>query len=327
MGQISATASLIQGKHMIGTKELLSIVCAMLLAAWTAGAVFAQSASAQTDETTVAQKKVIPAGEGEFRLIVKRGPVNIFTYRPQSFTANSPIWIVIHGARRDVAEHSSFDYYDVWLPLAERAGALLLVPEFVEQSWPTSWQFQFGNAMTPSLTPIPWEDTGFAVAEMAFRQAVAMTGSRQQRFFLYGHGGGAQWVQRYVLHSGGRYIERAVAANPGWYLIPDNEFTYPYGLKGASIPQATLRSAFATNFFLLLGQADRRTTGIIRDNQQTRAQGANRYERGHFYFKRAASIAQSMGAPFAWTVQEVPGAGHENEDMAPTAAELFTSRR
>jgi hypothetical protein len=27
-------------------------------------------------------------------------------------------------------------------------------------------------------------------------------------------------VQRYVLHSGGQYVERAVAANAGWYLLP-----------------------------------------------------------------------------------------------------------
>ena len=148
----------------------------------------------------------------------------------------------------------------------------------------------------------------------------------RHRFSICGHGGGAQWVQRYVLHSGGRYIERAVAANPGWYLLPDNEFTYPYGLNKAPIPQATLRNAFGTRFTLLLGQDDRRTTGIIRDNKQTRAQGANRYERGHFYFKRAAADAQRIGAPFAWQLREVPGAGHENEDMAPAAADVLKGR-
>lgn len=312
---------------MVKSNKLFFVACLTLLAAWNTNPAFAQSDRAIVDEGIDAQQKVIPVGEGQFRFVVARGPVNIFTYRPASFTANSPIWIVIHGARRNVAEHSSFDYYDVWAPLAERAGALLLVPEFVEQEWPTSWQFQFGNVRTKSLEPIRWEDTGFAVAEMAFRRAVAMTGSTRQRFFLYGHGGGAQWVQRYVLHSGGRYIERAVAANPGWYLLPDAEFTYPYGLKGAPIPRETLRRAFGTNFVLLLGQDDVRTSGIIRENAQTSAQGRNRYERGHFYFKRAASVARSMGAPFVWQLREVLGAGHENEDMAPAAAEIFSGRR
>lgn len=298
----------------------------MLLPAWRADAVFAQGNSSSVEENMIGRGETIPIGEGQFRILVARGPVNIFTYRPESFTANSPIWIVIHGARRNVAEHSSFDYYDVWAPLAKRAGALLLVPEFVEQEWPTSWQFQFGNVRTRSLEPVRWEDTGFAVAEKAFRRAVTMSGSTRRRFCIYGHGGGAQWVQRYVLHSGGRHIERAVAANPGWYMIPDYEFPYPYGLKGAPIPEATLRSAFAANFTLLLGKADVSTGGIIRNNAHTRAQGANRYERGHFYFNRAASIARRMGAPFAWHLREVPGAGHENEDMAPAAAEILAGR-
>lgn len=312
---------------MMKSKKWVSIACTMLFAACVAGTALVQSAAAQSNDNFPEENKVIPAGEGQFRLVVKRGPVNVFTYRPKSFTPDSPIWVVIHGQKRDVAEHSAFDYYDVWAPLAEKAGALLLVPEFVEQSWPTSWQFQFGNVMTKSLKPVPWEDSGFAVVEMAFRQAVAMTGSHRQRFSIFGHGGGAQWVQRYVLHSGGRYIERAVAANPGWYMLPDDEFTYPYGLKGTSVTPATLRGAFGTDFVLLLGQDDVQTGGIIRNNRETSAQGATRLQRGHFYFKRAASDAKRLGTRFAWHLREVPGAGHDDQDMAPAAAEALMQHR
>ena len=140
---------------MIKTKKLVSAACVAVLASCIGGMVQVRSAAAQTSDAFVQEKKTIPVGEGEFRLVVKRGPVNVFTYRPKSFTPNSPIWVVIHGQKRDVAEHSAFDYYDTWAPLAEKAGALLLVPEFVEQSWPTSWQFQFGNVMTKSLKPVP----------------------------------------------------------------------------------------------------------------------------------------------------------------------------
>ncbi|HEX5999597.1 MAG TPA: hydrolase [Hyphomicrobiaceae bacterium] len=262
----------------------------------------------------------IPVGESQFEVGVPRGPVTVHTYRPAAYTASSPVWIVIHGARRGVARHIVADYYDVWAPLAERHGALLLMPEFIDRKWPTSWQFQLGNVRTRTFKPIPWKQTGFAVAEKAFRQAVAMTGSTRRRFSLYGHGAGAQWVQRYVLHSGGRYVDRAVAANAGWYLLPDDEFAFPYGLKRAPIPQSTLRQAFATDFVLLLGQGDTSTGGILRDTPETRAQGKNRYQRGNFYFKRAASAARRLDARFAWRLAEVSSAGHENEDMAPAAA-------
>ena len=137
----------------------------------------------------------------------------------------------------------------------------------------------------------------------------------------------AQFVQRYVLHSGGRYIDRAVAANPGWYMLPDDEYTYPYGLKGTSITPATLPGAFATDFVLLLGQADVQTGGIMRNNKETSAQGETRFQRGHFYFDRATADAKRMGARFALHLREVPGAGHEDEEMAPPAAEALMERR
>ena len=265
----------------------------------------------------------IPVGESQFEVDVPRGPVTVYTYRPAAYTASSPIWVVIHGARRKIARHIVFDYYDVWAPLAERHGALLLLPEFIDRKWPTSWQFQLGNVRTRALKAIPWRQTGFAVAEKAFQRAVAMTGSTRRRFSLYGHGAGAQWVQRYVLHSGGRYVERAGAANAGWYLLPDDEFRFPYGLKRAAIPQSALRQAFATDFVLLLGQGDTSTGGILRDTPETRAQGKNRYQRGQFYFKRAESAARRLDARFAWRLTEVSSAGHENEDMAPAAAHIL----
>jgi hypothetical protein len=267
----------------------------------------------------------IPVGEGEFTVDAARGRVSVHTYRPAAFTAGSPVWLVIHGARRDAADHIVFDYYDVWQPLAEKYGALLLLPEFAKENWPTSWQFQLGNVRTPSLEQVPWEQTGFAVAEKAFEQAVAETGSTRRRFSLYGHGAGAQWVQRYVLHSGGRYLDRAVAANPGWYMLPDEGFTYPYGLKGAPIPDETLKQAFASDFVLLLGKGDTGTGGILRDNAETRAQGRNRYERGRFYFFRSETVARTLGGQFGWQLKDVAGASHENEDMAPAAAEIMAT--
>lgn len=268
---------------------------------------------------------VIPVGEGEFKVDVSRGPVTVYTYRPASFTPQSPIWVIIHGARRDVADHIVFEYYDVWAPLAEKYGALVLFPEYLAKKWPTSWQFQLGNVRTPSLAPIPWEQTGFAVAEKAFQHAVDATGSSRRRFSLYGHGAGAQFVQRYVLHSGGRHLDSSVAANPGWYMLPDDEFKFPYGLKGAPILDETLKQAFASNFVLLLGKSDTGTGGILRDNAETRAQGKNRYQRGHFYFERSKTVARRLGADFAWRIREVAGAGHENEDMAPAAARILAT--
>jgi hypothetical protein len=107
----------------------------------------------------------VPVGAGEFEVDVPRGPVTVYTYRPAAATADSPIWIVMHGVRRDVGRHIAFDYYDSWERLAEQHGAVLLVPEFTEVKWPTFWNYTLGNIRTPDLRPIPWSHSSFHVGE------------------------------------------------------------------------------------------------------------------------------------------------------------------
>jgi poly(3-hydroxybutyrate) depolymerase len=93
----------------------------------------------------------IPVGSGEFSVDAPRGPVTVFTYRPSTFASQSPIWVVMHGVRREAYRHIAFDYYDVWERLADRYGALLLVPEFTADKWPSAWSYNLGNVMSHGL--------------------------------------------------------------------------------------------------------------------------------------------------------------------------------
>jgi hypothetical protein len=265
----------------------------------------------------------IPVGSSEFEVAAPRGPVTVYVHRPASVGRNSPIWIVMHGVRREAYRHIAWDYYDVWARLADQYGALLLVPEFTEEKWPSFWNYTLGNVLSPRLQPIPWDHSSFYVVEQAFRTAARLSGSSQNRFSMFGHGAGAQFVQRYVLHTGGRLVNRVVAANPGWYMLPDHQYTFPFGLRGTTVAAQTLRRAFASDFVLLLGQNDVNYSGGLRNDPEAVAQGKTRYERGHFYFRRARNTAARLGAPFNWQLREVPGAGHDVEEMSPTAAALM----
>lgn len=265
----------------------------------------------------------IPVGSSEFKVDAPRGPVTVYAYRSASVTANSPVWIVMPGVRRQSYRHLAFDYYDVWSRLAEQYGALLLVPEFTAEKWPTYWHYTFGNVLSRRLQPIPWDHTSFYVVEKAFRKAVRLAGSAQRKFSMFGHGAGAQFAQRYVLHSGGRMVNRVVAANPGWYMLPDRQYKFPFGLRRTSVGSRQLRQAFASNFILLLGQADTNYARGLRNDPQAIAQGRTRYERGHFYFRRARATAARLGAQFNWRLEEVPGVDHDYVRMSPAAAALL----
>lgn len=268
----------------------------------------------------------MPIGDGAFDVTdVARAPVTIFTYRPPQATPDSPIWVVMSGTRREAHRHLAFDYYDTWRPLAERYGAILLVPEFTAEKWPGPWTYNLGNVVSRRLQPKPWRQTSFFVVEEAFRMAAASLGSSRRKFSMFGHGAGSQFIQRYVLHSGCRMVDRAVSANPGWYMLPDQEYQFPFGLRGTRVFSATLRNAFACNYTLLLGNADVNYGGL-RNDPEAEAQGKTRYERGLFYFDRSRAVAASMGARFNWRRQEIDGVGHEAERMAPAGAAVLAGR-
>lgn len=264
----------------------------------------------------------LPVGESEFRVEAPRGEVPIYTYRPATFGSHSPIWIVMHGVGR-----TADDYFDVWRPLAEAQGALLLVPEFPKKQWPDSWRYALGNVATSKLVNLPSRDWAFTVIEEAFATAVALTGSRETRFYLYGHSAGAQFVHRYVMQTGGRGVKLAISANAGWYILPDHEYRFPYGLRGSSISDRNLRSAFATPMVVLLGQEDTIRGRNVRQVAETNAQGPHRLARGRYFFRRSAASAHRMRARFGWRIEEVPGAGHRNDEMASTAARIFAESR
>jgi hypothetical protein len=268
----------------------------------------------------------MPVGDGAFEVVdVTRGPVTIFTYRPPSTSSDSPIWVVMSGARRDAARHLAFDYYDTWRPLADRYGAILLVPEFTAEKWPGPWAYNLGNVRGKRLQPKPWKQTSFYVVEEAFRMAARSLGSSRRKFSMFGHGAGSQFIQRYVLHSGCRMIDRAVSANPGWYMLPDSQYQFPFGLRGAPISAQRLRQAFSCDFTLLLGTADTNYAGL-RNEPAALAQGKTRYDRGQFYIERARADASRMGAHFRWHLEEVPGVGHEASRMAPAGAAILAGR-
>jgi len=119
-------------------------------------------------------------------------------------------------------------------------------------------------------------------------------------------------------------ITIAVAANAGWFTLPDTSVDLPFGMGGVADAESRLRRAFARKLVVLLGTADddpahpylNRMAGAM-------AQGPHRLARGNYYFARARAAAASRAAAFNWQRVEVPGVGHSNRRMAPAAARVL----
>ena len=68
---------------------------------------------------------------------------------------------------------------------------------------------------------------------------------------------------------------------------------------------------------VMTGTNDTKTTGrYFPKGPRSMRQGATRHERAHNYVRAGHTAAQALGTRCAWTVINVPGVGHDGEQMS-----------
>jgi poly(3-hydroxybutyrate) depolymerase len=247
----------------------------------------------------------------------RKMPVHL--YVPKRLKADAPILFVIHGKKREARE-----YRETWIPQANEHDVLLVCPEFSEELFPSSDAFNIGNVLDSDGKPTDEARWTFSIIERLFDEIRERSGSEAETYFLYGHSAGAQFVHRLVLLLPEARVERAVAANAGWYTFPVSATAYPYGLGGLPDTEERLRRAFARDLVILLGEQDTDPDDPdLRTTPEAVAQGPHRLGRGQNFWTAGRDRARELGVDLRWRVQTVPGAGHSNADMARIAAELL----
>ena len=246
-------------------------------------------------------------------------PIKVRLFVPDEVTENTPIVFVMHGASR-----AAESYFNDWLPHAEQYNYVIVVPEFTVGDFPKSDHYNLGHVFSRGSHKLrPEADWTFSAIEPLFDDVVERIGGQQTAYTLYGHSAGSQFVYRFLYYKPNARVNRYIAANAGWYTLPDFEFEYPYGLKEANIDPAMLAGFFAKDLILLLGREDTDPNADkLRQTKEARNQGSNRLARGMTMYRTAREKAEELGVEFNWRLILVPGADHDNAKMAPAAAAL-----
>ena len=280
----------------------------------------------------------IQSGSGQFTFHDALGnadrPITVRYHMPDAYTPETPIVFVMHGASR-----AGQRYFDDWEEHAVAHGFLLVVPVFDADNYPGSQWYNLGNvfpdpdavddagadqAAPGSATRNPESSWSFTAIEHLFDAVRAATGSTRTTFRIFGHSAGSQFVHRLLMTRPETPVERAVAANAGWYTMPDESVAWPYGLGGSGFEAAGLAGFLQLPVTVLLGDADTVTTASnLRRTPEALLQGPHRFTRGHTFYTAAQSAAEALGVDFGWALDTVPGAGHSNALMAPRAAEIL----
>ncbi|MBU2587811.1 MAG: alpha/beta hydrolase [Alphaproteobacteria bacterium] len=251
------------------------------------------------------------------------GPaVPVWYQLPDRVAADTPVVFVMHGVNRDADR-----YRDEWAALARQHGFIAVVPEFSRADFPGSRGYNTGYFANTDGSPRPRALWSFSAIEPLFDDVRLRFGTQAPRYTIYGHSAGAQFVHRYVLFMPDARIEQAIAANSGWYTMPDFGTAFPYGLAATPIDEASLKAALGKPLTVLLGTADTDPEDTdLRKTPQANRQGPHRYARGQTFFAQAQQTAVAMGTTLGWSLETVRDIGHSNAGMAKAAAQRIAAR-
>ena len=276
-----------------------------------------------------AEGMTIPVGKSGFPY---KEPMNspyagivlpVHTYCPHTVNPKTTnrILFVMHGTLRNGSV-----YRDQWIAQAEKYRALILVPEFTRHDFPGG-MYNRGNVRgEDDETTVPENKWTFPIIERLFDYVKATQQNPIKKYSIYGHSAGGQFVHRFVEFLPKARIQRAVAANAGYYTLPDTtEDPYPFSRTGTpKESEAERRDIFAQNMIILLGEADTDPNDPdLYHSPEVDKQGMYRLARGQYFFQKAQEMARRDNLPLKWHIETVPGVGHSNEKMAPAAAKVL----
>lgn len=253
-----------------------------------------------------------PAGVSRFRFAKWDGPeIDVWVFRPDEVGPDTRVLFVMHGVERDARR-----YLEEWQDLARDGAFILVAPEFDSKRFQGAQAYNQGNVSKGVQSA-----SAFAAIEPLFDDIRHRTGTRVSGYYLYGHSAGAQFVHRFVMLMPKARLNAAVAANAGWYTIPNRSENYPAGLRDAPFSSPKLQAVFARSLTILLGTADSDPLASnLKSDRLTQRQGKNRLLRGQFFFDESSKLAARAGGVFNWRIEYAPGVGHENAAIAPHAS-------
>ena len=251
-------------------------------------------------------------------------PINVFYHIPSGERQNMPIVMVFHGDERN-----AIDYRNIWVKASDQYGFMVFTPEFTIADFPSGSSYIIGNVYQDGNFPTPqtlnketiWT---FSIIEPLFDFIKTNSGSNALTYDLFGHSGGGQFVHRFVLLKPNARYNKAIAANSGWYTVPDGVANFPYGIMNSPITSIQPQNYFGRQLYITVGELDNYgSDSSLRHNTASDLQGLNRLDRAHYFFSNSQSYAQKMNSEFNWQFRVVPNSGHDATKMSNDAVPIL----
>lgn len=238
---------------------------------------------------------------------------------PPDYGLDTPVLFVLHGVARN-----GRDYRDYWADHADTSGILAIAVEFSEEMFPEYLWYHFGNLHDAGGVANPRAQWTFGIIPRLFDALRDQNVTRRNKYGLFGHSAGGQFVHRMLSFGYRERVAVAVSANAGTYAMPDLDIPWPFGLGDTAVDRAALRDLLEFPITVMAGMNDTRTTGKhFPGGPRSLRQGPTRWHRAHEYLRLGREAAAALGTECAWRVIDVPDVGHSGRKMSAAAAPII----
>ncbi|PQB05732.1 hypothetical protein [Aureitalea marina] len=247
----------------------------------------------------------------------ERKSIKVWTYKPESWNEKDKIVFVMHGGGRN-----AYDYLNTWVELADENNLLIVAPEFENKfSTYTTNDYQEGNLFTFFGSKNPKSEWAYTVVENIFDHIKSVNKITNEQYDIFGHSAGGQFVHRMVMLMPESRIGTAIAANAGFYTLPEENLAFPYGLKKVDIKLDThVKAGHKKRLIILLGEQDNDPSlGTFRTTELAMEQGVHRLERGTNFFITNKKLSEQKNWVFNWAIDTVKNTGHDYKKMSETS--------
>ena len=253
-------------------------------------------------------------------------PVVLYYHIPEDGDIRTmPILFAMHGSERDAKYQ-----IDTWKNIANQRQIMVFAPCFTRELYPGNRAYQFAGVSDSDYTWLEKSQDKWTISliENLFDFIKAQTSNGAATYDLWGHSAGAQFSHRLLFFLPEARVRMVVSSNAGSYLMPTltgygtGNYGFPHSLKGTPYTANDLTAYFARPLIVHLGTADIATTAeqdsALPVSVEAKAQGASRFERGHYFFNFAKEAAEAASVHFNWRLVEVAGVAHNSRRMAQT---------
>ncbi len=284
------------------------------------------------------------SGSGHFYMVGGVGhetdTITIYYHKPKTFSTKTRVLLVVPGAGRN-----GDDYRDAWTEISERYDVLVLSPSYPETKYPYA-NYHLGSTVkdvniykgitfkrNSNQVFMDENAIGFNVNnntkewiyndfDRIFETVKLNLRLEQEQYDMFGHSAGGQVLHRFALLFPNSKANRILASNAGSYTVPDDNVSFPFGLKNIEISRTSLAKSFQKKLVVFLGEEDNENEkgGLLLRSTTVDKQGLHRLARGTYFYTKSTEFAKQHQYNSKWKLVTIPNVGHNQRKMAAAAA-------